>query len=315
MKLLHMITTALTGVAEWDSWGSMTFFQNKKQKNKTKISSLQFEIAEMLTRPPSIFVPGHTVLDSSIPFIHVDTVFPLFDLSVIVLSFEDLCGVSFESIRQQVVPHARQVVRKVQEAMREVQQLKVKTGELMAVQVKNWKELKAAKTLMLRRWIIEFVKNNTSILPRYVWDLVTVSETIWQWRFLLQALTLAVRWSAASTTPWTALVLVPKVLLATLRAFNVPHKVFVAVFPQLDAAYRLLQMIYGFYKVYRFLRACWNAARRVRGIRSIRTLTAETIRTLANWVMRRMAAILWSVVREVFLWMAVLIGFYVLFLR
>jgi hypothetical protein len=127
--------------------------------------------------------------------------------------------------------------------MREVQQLTVKTRELIADQANKWKELKAAKTLMLRRWIIEFLKNNTTTLPRYVWDLVTVSESIWQWRFLLQALTLAVRWSAASTSPWMALVLVPKVLLATLRAFDVPHKVFVAAFPQLAAAYRLLKMI------------------------------------------------------------------------
>jgi hypothetical protein len=112
-----------------------------------------------------------------------------------------------------------------------------------------------------------------------------------------------------------ALVLVPKVLLATLRAFDVPHKVFVAGFPQLATAYRLLKMIYGFYKVYRFFRVCWNAARHARRIRSIRTMTAEAIRSLANWVMRRLVAILWSLVREVFLWMAVLIGFYVLFLR
>jgi hypothetical protein len=317
MKLFHMITTALTGVAEWESWGSMTFFQNKKQKNKTKISSLQFEIAEMLTPPPSIFVPGHTVLDSSIPFIHVDAV-PLFDISsTIVSSFDYLHGVSFDELplRRVVLSTAHQVVRKVQEAMREVQQLKVTTLELMAVQVKTWKELKAAKVSMLRRWIIEFLKNNTTILPRYVWNLVTVTETIWQWRFVLQALSLAVRWSAASTTPWMALVLVPKVLLATLRAFDVPHKLFVAAFPQLATAYRLFKMIYGLYKAYRFFRACWNAARQVRRIRSIRTMMAESIRSLANWLMRRMAAVLWSVVREVFLWMAALIGFYVLFLR
>jgi hypothetical protein len=111
MKLFHMITTALTGVAEWDSWGS-TFFQTKNQKNKTKISSLHDEIVEMLTPPPSIFVPGHTVLDPSIPFIHVNAV-PSFDFSTIVSSFEDLRGVSFESIRQQVVPSAHHAMREV----------------------------------------------------------------------------------------------------------------------------------------------------------------------------------------------------------
>jgi hypothetical protein len=275
-------------------------------------ASLQDEIAEMLTAPPSIFVPGHTVLDFSIPFVHV-TALPSFDFSIIVSSFEDLRGVSFASIRQQVVvPSAHQAT------MREVQQLTVKTRELIAAQFKNWKDLKAAKTLMLRRWIMEFVKNNntTTILPRYVWDLMTVSETIWQWRYLLQALTLAVRWSAASTTPWMALVLIPKILLATLRAFDVPHKVFAAALPQFATAYRLLKMIYGFYKVYLFLRACWNAARNVRRIQwSIRTVMAEALRALANWVIRRMAALLWSLVRVVFLWMAALIGFYLLFLR
>jgi hypothetical protein len=180
---------------------------------------------------------------------------------------------------------------------------------MIAAQVKNWQELKAAKTLMLRRWIVEFVKNNntTTILPRFVCDVMTASETIWQWRFLLPALTLAIRWSAtASTTPWMmALILIPKVLVATLRAFfDVPHKIFVAVFPQLATAYRLLQMIYGCYQVYRFWRTCWHAARNMQRLRSsIRTTMAEAIRTLANWVMRRLAAMLWSVVREVFLWM------------
>jgi hypothetical protein len=288
--------------------------QKYNKKHKKYVFVAQDEIAEMLSAPPSIFVPGHTVLNSSIPFIHVDAVYPSFDFSsTIVSSFEDLCGVfSFASIRQQVVPSAHQATT------REVQQLTVKTRELIAAQFKNWKDVKAAKTLILRRWIMEFVKNKntTTILPRYVWDLMTVSETIWQWRFLLQALTLAVRWSAASTTPWMALVLIPKILLATLRAFDVPHKVFVAAFPQLATTYRLLQMIYGFYKAYRFLRACWNAARHVRRLRSsIRTVMAEALRALANWLMRRLVAVLWSVVRVVFLWTAALIGFYLLFLR
>jgi hypothetical protein len=92
-----------------------------------------------------------------------------------------------------------------------------------------------------------------------------------------------------------------------------------AVFLQLATAYRLLQMMYGCYKAYRFVRACWNAARsNVRRIRpSIRTMMlAEVIRTpLANWLMRRLAAVFWSVVREIFLSVAALIGFYVLLLR
>jgi hypothetical protein len=115
------------------------------------------------------------------------------------------------------------------------------------------------------------------------------------------------------------LVLIPKVLLATLRAFDVPHQLFAAALPQLTTAYRLLKMIYGFYKAYGFLRACWNSARKMRRIRSIRTIMAEAIRAVANWVMRQLVAVLWSVVRAVFLWMAALIaaliGFYLLFLR
>jgi hypothetical protein len=318
MKFVQIITAALAGtVADWDNWGkslSSLFFKNTKN-TKIMFASLQDEIAEMLTAPPSIFVPGHTVLDSSIPFIHVDAL-PLFDFSsIIVSSHEDLRGVfSLESIRQQVFvgPSAHQAT------MQEVHQLTVMTRELIAAQFMKWKDIKAAKTLMLRRWIMEFVQQNntTTILPRYVWDLMSVSETLWQWRFLLQALTLAVRWSAASTTPWMALVLIPKILLATLRAFDVPHTVFAAAFPQLDTTYRLLQMIYGFYKAYRFMRACWNAARHVRRIQwSIRTAMAEAIRALANWLMRRLAAVLWSLVRMVFLWMAALIGFYLFFLR
>jgi hypothetical protein len=309
MKYIEMITAALAGtVADWDyNWGSLSssFFQNNKNTKTTKnmFASLQFEIAEMLTAPPSIFVPGHTVLDSSIPFIHVDAV-PLFDISsTIVSSFEYLRGVSFESIRQQVVPHAHQVVRHVQQAMRKVQQLKVKTGELVAAQVKNWKEFIAAKTMMLRRWIIAFLKNNTTILPRYVWNLVTVTETIWHWRFFFEALTLIYRLSAVSTGWWAALFLFPQALLATLRAFDVPHKLFVATFPQLAAAYRLLKMIYGCYKAYRFLRTCWNAVRNLRRIQIHRSV-ADTLRALVSWALRQIAAVLWNTLREALLGVA-----------
>jgi hypothetical protein len=106
MKFIQMITAALAGtVADWDIWGkslSSLFVKNTTKNTKIMFTSLQWEIAEMLTAPPSIFVPVHTVLDSSIPFIHVDAVVPSFDFSVIVSSFEDLRGVfSFESIRQQ----------------------------------------------------------------------------------------------------------------------------------------------------------------------------------------------------------------------
>jgi hypothetical protein len=267
MKLVFMITAALAGnVADWDCWGgSFSSLFTKNTKN-TKIMFrpsllLHDEIAAILTAPPSIFVSGYTVLAPFIPFIHVDAV-PSFDLTTIHSPFlKDLLllssSISFSELSlRRVVPSAGEFLA-----------MKIQVQEIIAAQVKHWNAVKTvAAQSVLRRWIMEFVvKNNTTtIWPRYVWDLMTVSETIWQWRFLLQALTLAVRWSAASTTPWMALVLIPKVLLATLRAFDVPHKLFVAAFPQLDTTYRLLQMIYGFYKAYRFLRACWNAARNVR---------------------------------------------------
>jgi hypothetical protein len=314
MKFIQMITAALAGtVADWDyNWGgslSSLFFKNTKN-TKIMFPSLQWEIAEMLTPPPSIFVPGYTVLDSPAPllFIVVADDVASFDLTTINSPFlKDLLliSISFDELSlRRVVPSAGEFM---------AMQTQVQEG--IAAQVKHWNTVKTAAAQSVRRWTLEFLKAHTSILPRYVWNLVTVSETIWHWRFVLQALTLVVRLTAASTTPWMVLVLVPKVLLSTLRAFDVPQKVFAAAFPQFAAAYRLFKMIYGFYKVYRFSRACWNAARNVRRIRSIRTVMAEAIRSFANWVMRQMAAVLWSLVREVFLWMAVLIGFYVLFLR
>jgi hypothetical protein len=316
MKFIQMITAALAGtIADWDyNWGgslsSLLFFKNTKN-TKIMFPSLQWEIAEMLTAPPSIFVPGYTVLDSPSPllFIVIDDDVASFDLTTINSPFlKDLhASISFGELC------LRRVVRVPSAG--EFLEIKTQTQEGIAAQVKKWNGVKTVAAQSVRRWTMEFLKAHTSILPRYVWNLTTMSETIWQWRFVLQALTLVVRLTAASTTPWMALVLVPKVVLATLRAFDVSQKLFAAAFPQIAAAYRLFKMIYGFYKVYRFLRACWNAARNVRRIRSIRTVMAEAIRSLANWVMRRLAAVLWSLVREIFLWMAVLIGFYVLFLR
>jgi hypothetical protein len=314
MKFVQMITAALTGTgADWDYWGSLSSLFKKNTKNtKIMFPSRQEEIAEMLTAPPSIFVPGYTVLDSPAPLLFilhvvVDDDVASFDLTTINSPLLDLLHSAFsfgESLRR-VVPSAGECL-----AMK----MQVQAG--IAAQVKHWNTVKTVAAQSVRRWTMEFLKAHTSILPRrYVWNLVTVSETIWQWRFVLQVLTLVVRLTAASTTPWMTLVLVPKALLATFRALDVPQKLVAAAFPQFAAAYRLLKMMYGFYKAYQCLRAIWNAARNVRRIRSIRTVMAEAIRALANWVMRRLVAVLWSLVRVVFLWMAALIGFYVLFLR
>jgi hypothetical protein len=313
MKFIQMITTVMAGtVADWDyKWGSFSsLFKNTKNTKNMFRPSLQWEIVEILTPPPSIFVPGYTVLDSPAPllFIVIDNDAASFDFTTINSPFlKDLLhySISFGELS----------IRRIGPSAGEFLAMKTQVQEAIAAQVKHWNAVKTVAAQSLRRWIMEFVKNNTTILPRYVWNLTTMSETIWQWRFVLQVLTLVIRLTAASTTPWMALVLVPKVLLATLRAFDVPHKLFAAASPQLAAAYRLLKMIYSLYKAYRFLRACWNAARTVGRIRSIRTMMAEAIRSLANWIMRRLAAVLWSLLREVFLWMAALIGFYVLFLR
>jgi hypothetical protein len=320
MKLVFMITAALAGnVADWDYWGSFSslFTKNttKNTKNMFRPSLQQDEIAAILTPPPSIFLPGYTVLNSSAPLLFILHVVnnadvASFDLTTINSPFlKDLMllsssSISFGETLGRVVPSAGEFLA-----------MKIQVQEGIAAQVRHWMEFKTVAAQTVRRWTMEFLQAHTSILSRFVWDLMTVSETIWQWRFVLQALTLVIRWSAASTTPWMSLVLVPKVLLATLRAFDVPHQLFAAAFPPLDAAYRLIKMIYGFYKAYGFLRACWNAARKMRRIRSIRTMMAVAIRTLANWVMRQLVAVLWSLVRAVFLWMAALIGFYLLFLR
>jgi hypothetical protein len=315
MKLVQMITAALAGTgADWDYWGSLSSLFTENTKNtKIMFPSRQEEIAEILTAPPSIFVPGYTVLDSPAPLLFIlhvvadDDNVASFDLTTINSPLLDLLHSAFsfvESLRR-VVPSAGEFLA-----------MKSQVHGRIAAHVKNWNAVKTVAAQSVRRWTMElFFKAHTSVLPQYVWNLVTVSETIWQWRFVLQALTLVVRLTAASTTPWMALILIPKALLATLRALDVPQKLFAAVSPQLAAAYRLLEMMYGFYKAYRCLRACWNAARNVRRGRSVRTMTAEAIRALVNWVMRRLAAVLWSLVREVFLWMAALIGFYVLFLR
>jgi hypothetical protein len=296
MKFWHMITTALAGAADWDSWGTPSIIQTKEKpkKNETKIiSSLLYdEIEEMVTPPPSMFVRGHTVLDPSIPFIHVDAV-PSFVFSTMVLSFDEdlLCGlrtkVSFESI--QVVPSAQQVFQKFQ-------QVKVKAQELVAEIVKNWKELKTAIAGTMRLWIIEFMKAKTTILPRYVWDLMTLSETIWQWRFIFQAFTMIYRLSTVSTG-WAALFLFPKALLATVRALDIPQKLFQVACPQLFTAFRLLNLFYGLYKACRFLRSCWTAVRRLRQIRTV----ADAVRALASLALRQIASVLWSALRDALL--------------
>jgi hypothetical protein len=154
---------------------------------------------------------------------------------------------------------------------------------------------------MLRRWIIEFVKNNTTILPRYVWDLMAVTETIWQWRDFFQALTLIYQLSAVSTG-WAALLLFPKALFATISALDVPRKLFEAACPQLAAGFRVLKIIYGLYKAYRFLRTCWNA---VRNLRRIQTRSvADALRALVSWALQQIAAVLWSALRQALLGVA-----------
>jgi hypothetical protein len=293
MKFFHMITTALAGAADRDSWGTSSIIQTKEkpQKNETKIISslLHVEIAEMVTPPPSMFVRGHTVLDPSIPFIHVDAVVPSFVFSTMVPSFEDLLRdlcrtkVSFESIRPQVVPS-------VQQNLQKFQQVKVKAQELVAAKCKT------AIATTIRRWIIECMKANTTILPRYVWDLMAWSETIWQWWFIFQAFTMVYRLLTVSTGS-AALVLFPKALLATVLALDVPQKLFQVACPQLLSAFRLLHLFYGLYKACRFLRSCWTAVRRLRRIRTL----ADAVWALASLAFRRIASVLWSTLRDALL--------------
>jgi hypothetical protein len=262
---------------------------------------LHDEIVEMLTPPPSMFVRGHTVLGPSIPlFIHVDAAVPLFVFSsTIVPSFEDLLGdlrrtkVSFElSIHQQVVPRAHQVFQIVQ-------QVKVNAQELVAAKVKSWEESKTSIAETMRRWIIEFMKTNTTILPRYVWDWMAWTETIWQWRFIFQVFTMIYRLSTVSTGS-AALALFPKALLATVRVLDVPQKLFKLACPQLFTAFRLLKLLYGFYKACRFFRSLWTAVRRLRRVVRIRTV-ADAVQALVSLALRQIASVLWSVLRDALL--------------
>jgi hypothetical protein len=189
MKLFQMITAALA---------NSSFFQqsnnHEKTKTKTKISSLHDEIAEMLTPPPSIFVSGHTILDSSIPFIHFDVTvavpssFDLFSAIVLVPSFTDIRKV----IQQQIVPSANQ-------AMQEFQGLKTKAHVLLAAaaQVKKiWSELRTAAAQKLQSWLFDvtlsMVHSSTTKMPRCVWDWMNAVATIaWRCRHAMcQALSL-----------------------------------------------------------------------------------------------------------------------------
>jgi hypothetical protein len=195
MKLLQMITAALA---------NSSFFQsNCHEKNKTKISSSWHdEIAEILTPPPSIFVSGHTILDSSIPFIHIDVVVAVavpssFDLVVstivlvVVPSFKDLREVIQQ---QQLVPSANQ-------ALQEIQHLKTKAHELLAAAAaqvkKTWREIRTAAAQKLPRWLFDVTlsmvhSSSTTKMPRCVWDWMdAVATLIWRYRHaMVQALSL-----------------------------------------------------------------------------------------------------------------------------
>jgi hypothetical protein len=48
--------------------------------------------------------------------------------------------------------------------------MKTLIQEGIAAQTKHWNALKTVAAQSLRRWIIELLKNNTTILPRYVWN-------------------------------------------------------------------------------------------------------------------------------------------------
>jgi hypothetical protein len=231
MKCVQMITAALAGTgADWDYWGSLSsMFKKNTKTTKIMFPSRQEEIAAILTAPPSIFVPGYTVLDSPAPLLFIlhvvddDDDVASFDLTTINSPLLDLLHSAFsfgESSLCRVVPSAGEFL-----------EMKSQVQEGIAAQFKHWNAVKTVAAQSVRRWTMEFLKAHTSILPRYVWNLVTVSETIWQWRFVLQVLTLVVRLTAASTTPWMALVLVPKALLATLRALDVPQKLFCGRLP------------------------------------------------------------------------------------
>jgi hypothetical protein len=199
MKLFQMITAALA---------NSSFFQsnnNCHEKSKTKkiSSSWHDEIAEILTPPPSIFVSGHTILDSSIPFIHIDVAVAVvvvvpssFDLvvSTIVLVVVSSCKDLRKVIQQQFVPSANQ-------ALQEFQQLKTKTHELLAAAAatqvkKTWCEIRTAAAQKLRSWLFDvtlsMVHASMTKMPRCVWDWMNaVATMVWRCRHtMFQALSL-----------------------------------------------------------------------------------------------------------------------------
>jgi hypothetical protein len=127
--------------------------------------------------PPSIFVPGYTVLDSPAPLLFIlhvvddddDDNVASFDLTTIHSSFlKDLLLTSFIAAAESL----RRVVRRVPSAS-EFLATKTQVQEGIAAQLQKWNAVMtaaAAAQSVLRRWISsEFVnKNSTPILPPYV---------------------------------------------------------------------------------------------------------------------------------------------------
>jgi hypothetical protein len=122
-----------------------------------------------------------------------------------------------------------------------------------------------AVTMNIRCWLIDLLKQHTTG-PNYVWDLMSVAETIWQWRGVIQALSLfyQVYAKAANWPVW----LFSKAVFTMGRAFNVHDKLFSASCPMLHLGWRLLGLACDFWEAYPYLKVFWNAVHAMHGART-----------------------------------------------
>jgi hypothetical protein len=161
--------------------------------------------------------------------------------------------------------------------------------EPILAKIKSVQKTSATK---IRNWLIDLLKRYTTV-PHYVWDLMRVAESIWQWRLVIQALSLFVQVSKATHLPvW----LIFKAIFATGRAFNVPQKVFAATCPMLHFGCRLAALGWDFWVVYPYLKAFGKVVQELRRARTFadffRALATGAWTSFTTWLSRALRGIL-----------------------
>jgi hypothetical protein len=157
------------------------------------------------------------------------------------------------------------------------------------------KTVKTTTATKIRGWLIDLLKRYTTV-PHYVWDLMRVAESIWQWRLVIQALSLFYQVSKATYLPvW----LIFKAIFATGRAFNVPHKVFAATCPMLHLGCRLAALGWDLWVAYPYLKAFRKVVQELRRARTVadfvRALATGAWTSFTTWLARALRGILLQV--------------------